>query len=246
MDSFYQDIDAIKYLDFLNSKNGQIQQAVLWEAFKKHLPQTAGAVILDAACGGGWLSGRLKKYYKNLAACDSSEFLINFAKTNFSGINFKVADIEKPLPYRPGVFDAVILNMAAPDLTNLEAAMKNLSIVLKHGGKLFMTVPNPPLTYPAAVWKRGILGFLLGQKPKLKIKKSPLSGPVKREFGDNIFINSHYYKLADYILAAQKSGLEVKLEEAVKPLHDSNEFDLNYQLFRYPLLLLLVLEKTSQ
>ena len=57
----YQDPPtAIKYLDFLNSANGQIQQRVLTDAIFSCLPKNADAKILDAACGPGWLSANLK------------------------------------------------------------------------------------------------------------------------------------------------------------------------------------------
>lgn len=245
--SHYQEFGpAIKYLDFLNSKNGEIQKAVLFKAINSRLPKGHKIKILDAACGNGWLSGMLKKEHFHVDAFDASEFFIQFAKSFHKDINFKVADIEKPLPYQKHAYNVVILNMVGPDIKSLRAAFKNLSLVLKPGGKLIMTIPNPKFTYPAAVWKRGILGFLLLQKPQLKLKTPPLAGEkIKREFGKNLKIDSYYYTLDSYIQNAHSAGLQLKENFAITSKTDSPDFDLNYQLFRYPLLLLLEFEKTS-
>lgn len=242
----YQDSQAaLKYLDFLNSPNGQIQQRVLFNALRAVLPNNPDLKILDAGCGSGWLAGRLKEYFKTIEACDSSDFLIRFAKTHGWGADFKVAELDKPLPYSQNYFDVVILNMVGPDLANLNSALANIAAALKPSGKLLMTIPNPEFTYPAAEWKRGILGFILRQKPKLILKNPPAGGEkILREFGKKSKIYSYYYPLDNYITGAQKAGLLFLLKRTVLPEDESRKFDLNYQLSRYPLLLLLEFKKT--
>jgi len=106
-----------------------------------------------------------------------------------------------------------------------------------------MTIPNPGLTYPAAVWKRSFMDILLRRKPKLKMRKAPKGGEtIEREFGD-CKISSHFYPLSDYVTAASKSNIKLKANIEIKSQTDSQDFDLRYQLFRYPLLLLLEFEK---
>lgn len=246
MDQAYQDdVSAFKYIDFLNSKNGHIQQSVLLKSISRRLPTNPAATILDAGCGTGWLAGALKNSFHKVEACDASEFFIKFARANYPRVNFRVADISAPLPYPTNSFDFVILNMVGPDLAQLGESFKNIAAVLKPGGKLLMTIPNPKYTYPAAVWKRGILGLLLRRKPRLIIKNSLVAaGPVKREFGDGK-IASFHYNLSDYILAAESAGLKLKKSDGIMSHTDSKNFDLNYQLYRYPLLLLLELEKVG-
>ena len=241
----YQDQNlAQKYLDFLNSQNGQIQQKVLLGAISSRLPKNRELRVLDAACGPGWLSGELKKVYDVVAACDASEFFIQFSQSHYPGINFKFTTLDKPLPYQNNFFDIVILNMAAPDLNNLANVFKNLELVLKPSGKLIMTIPNPEFSYPAAEWKKSLLDVLLGRKPKLITKTPPLSGKkIQREFGKNVKIDSYFYSLADYKKAAQAAGFTLKFEQEIKSATDSQEFNLTYQLYRYPLFLLLEFAK---
>ncbi|MFA5990960.1 MAG: class I SAM-dependent methyltransferase [Candidatus Doudnabacteria bacterium] len=243
----YQDANsAIKYLDFLNSPNGQIQQNILWQTISLRLPHDPESKILDAGCGPGWLTTKLHKLYSNIQACDSSELFIKFAKSHNTNIPFTQAGLLESLPYPENYFDTIILNMVGPDLANLDLAIKNISVVLKPGGVLIMTVPNPKYSFPAAVWKRGFLDILLRKKPKLIFQTPPPVGQkIQREFSYQGFIPSFYYTLENYQKAARSAALTQTHMEEIRSLTDSKKFDLNYQLYRYPLLLLLEFSKLS-
>ncbi|HYV33252.1 MAG TPA: hypothetical protein VE973_00175, partial [Candidatus Limnocylindria bacterium] len=93
-------------------------------------------------------------------------------------------------------------------------------------------------------WKRSLLDVLLGKKPKLKIKTPPVSGQkIQREFGKNVKIDSFFYSLDNYLKAGEDAGLKLNLKQEIKSQTDSSNFDLNYQLYRYPLILLLEFSK---
>ena len=244
----YQDEPiADQYLTFLSSKNGQIQRAILWEAIKQRLPKNNQAKILDAAAGSGWLTKSLTEKYPKAQGCDVSEPLIKFAKKEFRGIEFKIADLEKSLPYDSEFFDSVIVNMAAPDISDLQEMFKKIFAVLKPAGQLILTLPNPYYTYPVGVWKRSLLDFLLMRKPKLCIRADyNHTQKIVREFNNNqTKINSNFYPLSEYITKARSSGFTLVDMEELRSRTDSPDFDLNYQLYRYPLLLLLEFAKPN-
>jgi len=243
---YQEEKPARKYLEFLGSKNGQLQQKYLYQGLKPFLPQNPDAVILDAACGPGWLMAMLALHYKNLSGFDASPFLLEIAKKTAPQSKLKIADITRETPFAENSFDCIVLNMAAPDLKDIKTAFLNLQAMLKSHGRLLVALPNPDLTYPAAVWKRGILGRLLGQKPELKFTHAkPESGQIiTREFGKNK-IASFYYSLNDYHQAALGARLKEKNLIEIRSETDSPNFDLTYQLFRYPLLLVLEFEKTA-
>jgi 2-polyprenyl-3-methyl-5-hydroxy-6-metoxy-1,4-benzoquinol methylase len=244
MGNDYQDSKTAKnYINFLNSANGQIQQKVLFNAISGRLPKNPELVILDAGCGSGWLAGSLKKDFPHIEACDAAEFFIESAKKNYPGINFKIAALAEPLPYPEKYFDVVILNMVAPDLKDLNRAFASLCKLMKPGAKLLMAIPNPKYSYPAAEWKRSWLDVVLWKKPKLVFKKPPLGGSkIQREFGKNK-IDSYYYTLDNYLDAAEATGLQLFAKTEIKSQTDSPNFDLNYQLYRYPLLQLYEFKK---
>lgn len=244
MENGYQEQKtAQNYIDFLESTNGKIQRAMLLQAIMAALP--AGDVsILDAACGTGWLAAELKPRYPKIYACDSSGPLIAHGKQRYPAVEFSHCDVSAELPYPAGFFDVIILNMAGPDIADLEAAMKNLAAKIKMGGRLIMTIPNPYYTYPVAVWKKTMLDVLLGRKPRLKISDEyKTQKNITREFGDKT-IASNFYTLNDYTSAAKESGLNLNNITELKSQTDSGRFDLNYQMFRYPLILLLEFSKT--
>jgi SAM-dependent methyltransferase len=242
----YQDEKGSEnYLNFLNSENGQIQQEVLYNAILKHLSANKSQQILDAACGPGWLTKKLSLTFINAQGCDASDILINYAKKNYKGLEFKIANLEQSLPYEDNSFDSIILNMAAPDIENLVAAYKNLGAKLKNGGQLIVTVPNPYYTSPVGEWKRNFLDIILGKKPKLKLK--PYFGPkkIQREFNEGEKINSFYHTLPEYIDNARSAGLTLVYTEEIKSSVDDKKFSLKYALYRYPLFLLLEFTKLA-
>lgn len=245
MNDSYQDGQAAqKYLKFLESKNGKIQQSVLIDALLNALPQNRQQKILDACCGSGWLTSRLLQDFPETSGFDSSKELIAFAQKKYPNINFSIADAANNLPYEKDFFDVVILNMAAPDLENLHQSFQNLSAILKNNGRFTMTIPNPYYTYPVAVWKRSFADFIQFKKPSLKIQLPYFQAQaIEREFGKGNKISSHFYPLSSYLNAAKDAGLKLKEIKEIKSVIDSQKFDLQYQLYRYPLILLVEFTK---
>jgi SAM-dependent methyltransferase len=245
IEDYNNDLNAAEYINFLTSTNGQIQQKVLWEAIKNRLPKNALVEILDAACGSGWLTKSLSQNYPNSQGCDISEALIKSAKKEYRGIGFKIANLEKPLPYSTDFFDVIIINMAAPDISELVKSFKNIFDSLKPTGQLIITIPNPYYTFPVGVWKRSLLDFILDRKPKLLINHDyNHSQNIVREFNNGkTKISSNFYPLSEYIIKARSGGFTLVDIEELRSEKDSPNFDLNYQLYRYPLLLLLEFAK---
>lgn len=247
MSKSYQNSEtALKYLEFTRSKNGQIQQEVLFQAILNHLPPAQGGKILDAACGGGWLAEKLAKELKTsqVQGCDFSSGLIKDAKQNFPELTFQVADLTSPLPYPEAYFQTVILNMAAHDINNLNLAFQNISRVTEPNGNLIITIANPYYAFPVGVWKRGWLNFLLRRKPVLKLRSYfAFKNKTDRSFGWNGKFNSYFYTLPEYIQTARAAGFGLETMEDIQSLKDDPNFNMRYQLFRFPTMLLLVFKK---
>ncbi len=240
----YKDKIAVdNYINFLNSKNGKIQTGLLFKYIKNTLNKPKK--ILDAGCGSGWLLEKLKNELTEteIFGCDYSSELLIIAKNNNSEIDIRLLDLEKNLPYEKNFFDCIIMNMVVQDTNNLEKVFLNISQMLKKDGELIITIPNPYYSYPIAEWKRSIVGKILRLKPKMLIKKSynqHLS--INREFA-NGKIQSNFYPLETYINTARNSGLIINDYNEIKSHEDSINFDLKYQSFRYPLILLLKFKK---
>jgi SAM-dependent methyltransferase len=234
---------AEAYIKWLDSEDGHIQQETLLNPILQALSGTSNQTILDAACGSGWLSGALAKTHPNIQGCDESAFLIKKAQSQFPSLNFKQSSLLHPLPYTAQYFDTIILNMAIQDLEDITAGLYNLSHVLKPGGRLIITLPNPAYAYPAGMWKRGIIGRLLGRKPQLKIRPwNTLS--AQHDMQDQLFSwSNHWRPLSAYFTSLNQSGFVVTNLRELKSDRDSDHFNLQYQLYRFPLFLLLECKK---
>ncbi len=243
MPTYKDKIAADNYINFLNSKNGKIQTGLLFKYIKNTLNKPKK--ILDAGCGSGWLLEKLKNELTEteIFACDYSNELLTIAKNNNPELNIRLLDLEENLPYEKEFFDIVIMNMVAQDTNSLEKVFQNISQILKTDGELIITIPNPYYSYPVAEWKRSIIGKILRFKPKILIKKpyhKALS--INRKFSNGT-IESNFYPLETYINRARNSGLIIDDYNEIKSYEDSNDFDLKYQSFRYPLILLLKFKK---
>lgn len=90
---------------------------------------------LDLCCGTGDLSGILKKGFTNskVTGVDFSKNMLEIAKRKHPGIEFLEADITN-LPFEDESFDLCIISFGLRNVENIDAALKEIYRVLKHGG----------------------------------------------------------------------------------------------------------------
>lgn len=243
----YQNSDVAKnYIEFTNSKNGLIQQAIVFGAFSKFIKPNQQ--ILDAGCGGGWLTEKIRTQFNDagvkIIGCDFSEELISYAKSAFPNSKFDVADVTEKLPYESGQFDLTIFNMAGHDVKDLSAAFRELARATKPGGQILMTIANPYYAFPVGVWKRGLLGVILKRMPKLQLRPYfEFKRSEPRQFIWNHQFPSYFYTLPEYVESAGKAGLTLAALEDLESKENSESFDLRYRLFHFPMIQFLVFKK---
>lgn len=243
-DTYIEDPGADYYLEFINSPDGLITQTIQGDAIASRLNPQVQKKILDAACGPGWLSGRLSGQGYIVKSCDASPKLINYARQNYSGIDFQIADLTKTLPYQDNEFDAVIISMAVLDLHNQPDAFQNIKRVLKPNGKLIILTVNPYYAYPVGVWKRG-LGALLGKNPRLCLRpyKNFLESPDKKFTWGQGKLSSYFYTLPEQINLLLEYGFQMSHMSDIMSKLDDKKYSLRYRLHRFPIFILLEFNK---
>lgn len=245
-DSYDNQIGAEKFIQFLNTDSGQTHQDVLYTAFRNALGNDKNQKILDAACGPGWLSAKLKPEFPNIESCDGSKFFLDHLKRSYPDIKAQQVDLSETLPYSDAEFDTIIFSMAAHDVEDQQKTFSELGRTLKYGGKLLISIANPYFAYPAGVWKRSILDWVLSRKPSLTVSPYHWFTKQSRNYTFHGVLESYFYKLSEHINNATTSGFNLRRLEELECKEDSPKFNLQYKLHRYPSLLFMEFEKSRQ
>lgn len=100
-----------------------------------------GGHVLDVACGDGAVGEYLiKKFDTKVEGLDISPQAVKVAKKR--GVNARVFDLDKRLPFKNKTFDVVFWGDNVEHLFKPEFVLKELSRVLKNDGRLILSCPN--------------------------------------------------------------------------------------------------------
>jgi ubiquinone/menaquinone biosynthesis C-methylase UbiE len=115
-------------------------------AVLKAIGSCDGLTVLDGGCGEGYFSRYLAVRGATAFGIDTSGTLVAAAEQESErlglGIRYQVASLEA-IPYVENQFDIVVCNHVMSDLTNPEAALKEIGRVTKSGGKLVLLMLHP-------------------------------------------------------------------------------------------------------
>jgi 2-polyprenyl-3-methyl-5-hydroxy-6-metoxy-1,4-benzoquinol methylase len=113
------------------------------------LGDVAGRRVLDAGCGEGYLARVLASQGARVTGLDLSPRLIALARQhNGSGaagaaVDFRVADLSRPLPEGLEPFDAIASYLVLNDVDDYRGFAATLSAALVPGGRLVLALNNP-------------------------------------------------------------------------------------------------------
>jgi ubiquinone/menaquinone biosynthesis C-methylase UbiE len=128
------------------------QSQVIWPNLKRILGEVKGQKMLDLACGQGFFSFEIAKLGASVVGVDISSELIKKAqmeseKANL-GIDFQVAPADK-LDFLPaGLFDTVVMVLAAQNIKELDRVFVECARVLKKSGRLILILNHPAFRVP--------------------------------------------------------------------------------------------------
>jgi ubiquinone/menaquinone biosynthesis C-methylase UbiE len=98
--------------------------------------------VLDVGCGTGYGSRILHDANNKVRGIDVSQNAINYAESNYPGPEYICCSAEK-LPFEDGYFDAVTAFEVIEHVSNPYDTLSEIYRVLKRGGSLFISTPNP-------------------------------------------------------------------------------------------------------
>src|SRR5581483_6892720 len=92
----------------------------------------AGAHVLDAPCGAGALAAALASSGLTVSGVDLD------VSGSAAGVDVRAADLDRPLPFPDGIFDAVFSIEGIEHLENAFGFLREAHRVLKAGGILVL------------------------------------------------------------------------------------------------------------
>ena len=98
--------------------------------------------VLDLGCGSGIYAKILKRRGAIVYGIDISPKMIELAKKNVKGVDFRVGTVYK-LPYNSETFDIVLASLVVHYFANLNKAFKEIRRVLKKNGVFIFSGDNP-------------------------------------------------------------------------------------------------------
>lgn len=103
--------------------------------------------VIEIGCGNGYFSRFLAKRGARVTAIDLSDKLLEFAisreKANPLGIKYLVRDAANLRGLENRFFDVALANMSLMDIADAKGAIKEVSRVLKKGGRFVFSTTHP-------------------------------------------------------------------------------------------------------
>lgn len=136
-------VDYLLHVSGETSGDGRmIRDEILHPRMLDHLQPIQGSRILDAGCGDGILSRRLKQEGAEVFGGDFIELFVKKALQSEPPIPSTVLDFNA-LPYPNDHFDAIASNLVFMWSPEIEQPIREFNRVLKPGGKAVLSITHP-------------------------------------------------------------------------------------------------------
>jgi ubiquinone/menaquinone biosynthesis C-methylase UbiE len=119
-----------------------------------------GRDVLDAGCGTGYLSARLRGQGARVVGVDLSEKMIQIARDQHPDIDFRVDSISELTAVGDAQFDLVVSNYVLMDIPDLDSALRNFARVLRPRGAAVAVFSHPCFPQGRATQRDGQVTYV--------------------------------------------------------------------------------------
>ena len=137
---------ATEYGQFVaRREQADLEQDAILSRLLPLLGDLAGREVLDAACGEGFLARRLLVHGARVVGLDLSPRLISMArqKDPSGAIDYRVADLSRPLPEFAGRFGRIGSHLALNDVRDYRGFAATLAALARPGARAVLALNNP-------------------------------------------------------------------------------------------------------
>lgn len=207
------------YNELLEEGDDTYQEKIIKPNLLRILGAKAGEEILDVGCGQGYFAREIRQIGAIVLGVDVAGELIKIAKDQAAkNEKYLVLSAENLTGLINNRFDAAICVLALQNIKNLQAAVSEISRVLKPGGRLVVVLNHPTFRIPnASSWGydekantqyRRVDGYMSEISQEVDMTQGIADVKKKK------FTYSFHHPLQVYFKAFAKAGLAVtRLEE---------------------------------
>jgi ubiquinone/menaquinone biosynthesis C-methylase UbiE len=173
--------------------------------------------ICDLACGQGVVSRALALRGAHVTGIDISERLLELARSQplaaSHAISWRHDDAQIGRTLADSSFDGVVCNMALMDISDLAAALRTVSRILRPGGWFVFSITHPCVQMPYSAWMTRSDGAIIRGTGDYFAEGfwQPEGAP-----GIRGRVGAHHHTLSTYLNALSDVGLSV--ERIVEPM----------------------------
>lgn len=192
-------------------------------AFLRVVGDVRGLRVLDLACGNGYLARRYARNGARVVGVDASEPIVRRARAREAkeplGIEYRVANASRRLPFEDGSFDLIASNMALMDIEDAEGAIREGGRALKTGGRFVASLCHPCFDQgPTSTWllERHFRSVEVWRK--IARYRTPFADDMLWGIGDKKVTTVGYHRpLSWYARAFRDSGFLIRSLEEPEP-----------------------------
>lgn len=201
-----------------------------------------GEKVLDIGCGEGGYSRKLARSGAHVTSVDCAVNAINYAKQRAEIEHLKITHFVRNsndlYDIADNAFDIVLCSMMLMDCEDLYGTVKEISRVLKPGGRLFVSVLHPCFNGKNIKWSGGDV------VPQVVIQNYFSPTEWEAPFSGGWSVIWRHHTLQDYVKVFTKNGLRITdLNEPIPAKEQMDKSPRICWLSKIPMFLFIELEK---
>jgi 2-polyprenyl-3-methyl-5-hydroxy-6-metoxy-1,4-benzoquinol methylase len=150
--------NEVKMKEFtIKAQNNDFRMHYIMPYTLQAMGNVMGKHILDLGCGEGGYSRALADMGAVVTAVDCSEALLDYVtdRAMKEGANIKTLrrNANELANIQDGIFDIVLCSMMLMDVEDLDGTLKEIHRVLKHNGRVFISILHPCFKPKESRWE---------------------------------------------------------------------------------------------
>ncbi len=191
-----------------------------------------GKRVLDAGCGSGIFTGKLKTWGAKVTGCDLSKTLVEIARREHPGIPFLVCDAQKT-PFKTGSFDIVSSNLLLHYFKDPTPFLREMRRVLRPGGRLIFSFHHP--------FNEGVTKIRIGNRTGYDLTASCTPYFHNKQYtwtmiSGTMEMISYHHTFEHVATALHKAGFVIELIKEPRPAPKTRKYGPKHydRTTRYP------------